>query len=153
MVILPALSTSTREIPTPAAATARMIRVTSCCRNVEGARAIGLLLRSLLIARHASLHGFLLHLRSSKLSPGGPRAGRRSRGTRRMHSGIGPQSRGSPSGASGALCPFTPSGAWPLIWVLLAETAGTAETSCPLGVCAVCAVSAANILIRGLVSQ
>src|SRR6266540_4444621 len=41
MVILPALSTSTRAIPTPAAATARIARVTSCCRNVEGARAMG----------------------------------------------------------------------------------------------------------------
>src|SRR5713101_8262670 len=40
MTILPALSISTRAICTPAAAAARMARVTSCCRNVEGARAI-----------------------------------------------------------------------------------------------------------------
>src|SRR5262245_29606517 len=43
MVILPALSTSTRAIPTPAAATALTALVTSCCRNVEGARHITLL--------------------------------------------------------------------------------------------------------------
>jgi hypothetical protein len=40
MVILPALSISTREIPTPAAATALMALVTSCCLHVEGARDI-----------------------------------------------------------------------------------------------------------------
>src|SRR5262249_27842120 len=36
----------------PAQPTALTARVTSCCRNVEGARAIGLLLRSLLMRSH-----------------------------------------------------------------------------------------------------
>jgi hypothetical protein len=36
----PVLSISTRAIPTPAAVTAFTARVTSCCRNVEGARAM-----------------------------------------------------------------------------------------------------------------
>src|SRR5215831_2664312 len=40
MTILPALSISTRAICTPAAATALTALVTSCCRNVEGARAM-----------------------------------------------------------------------------------------------------------------
>src|SRR5262249_38038741 len=41
MAILPVLSISTRAICTPAAVTALTARVTSCCRNVEGARATG----------------------------------------------------------------------------------------------------------------
>src|SRR5262249_10579495 len=36
----PALSTSTRAIPTPAATTARMALIKSCCRNVDDARAM-----------------------------------------------------------------------------------------------------------------
>src|SRR5262249_22987453 len=40
MTILPSLSISTRAICTPAAATALTALVTSCCRNVEGARAM-----------------------------------------------------------------------------------------------------------------
>src|SRR5262249_40113825 len=41
ITIFPALSISTRAICTPAAATALTALVTSCCRNVEGARAMG----------------------------------------------------------------------------------------------------------------
>src|SRR5215475_11233949 len=41
MAILPVLSISTRAICTPAAVTALTALVTSCCRNVEGARATG----------------------------------------------------------------------------------------------------------------
>src|SRR6516162_4541930 len=41
IMILPSLATSIRAISTPAAIAARMARVTSCCRNVEGARAMG----------------------------------------------------------------------------------------------------------------
>src|SRR5262249_26058705 len=40
MMIFPALSISTRAMSTPAAATALSARVTSCWRNVEGARDI-----------------------------------------------------------------------------------------------------------------
>src|ERR1700730_4117519 len=40
MAILPVLSISTRAICTPAAVTALTALVTSCCRNVEGARAM-----------------------------------------------------------------------------------------------------------------
>src|ERR1700730_4816467 len=40
IVILPALSTSILAICTPAATAAVMALVTSCCRNVEGARAM-----------------------------------------------------------------------------------------------------------------
>src|SRR5215831_2413886 len=40
ITIFPALSISMRAICTPAAATALTARVTSCCRNVEGPRAI-----------------------------------------------------------------------------------------------------------------
>src|SRR5262245_61728641 len=40
MTILPALSISTRAICTPAAVTALTALVTSCCRNVHGARAM-----------------------------------------------------------------------------------------------------------------
>src|SRR5262249_29453442 len=40
ITILPFLSTSIRAISTPAAIAARMARVTSCCRNVDGARAM-----------------------------------------------------------------------------------------------------------------
>src|SRR5262245_4343329 len=39
-MMLPSLATSIRAISTPAAIAARMARVTSCCRNVEGARAM-----------------------------------------------------------------------------------------------------------------
>src|SRR6516165_8096687 len=41
IMILPSLATSIRAISTPAAIASRMARVTSCCRNVEGARAMG----------------------------------------------------------------------------------------------------------------
>src|SRR5207245_324460 len=68
MVILPALSTSTRAIPTPAAATARMIRVTSCCRNVEGARAIGILLESVRAALAAIMRGLAVNYLVSNYS-------------------------------------------------------------------------------------
>src|SRR5262245_23262667 len=40
MMILPALSISIRAISTPAAVTAFSALVTSCCRNVDDARAI-----------------------------------------------------------------------------------------------------------------
>src|SRR6516165_3133773 len=40
ITILPVLSISTRAICTPAAVTALTALVTSCCRNVEGARGI-----------------------------------------------------------------------------------------------------------------
>src|SRR5215467_8248614 len=41
IMILPSFATSIRAISTPAAIAARMARVTSCCRNVQGARAMG----------------------------------------------------------------------------------------------------------------
>src|SRR5262245_2551273 len=51
MAIFPSFVMSIRTFSTPAARTARIARVMSACRNVEGARAMGLPLRSLLIGR------------------------------------------------------------------------------------------------------
>src|SRR5262245_34828552 len=52
MAIFPSFVMSIRTFSTPAARTARIARVMSACRNVEGARAMGLPLRSLLIGCH-----------------------------------------------------------------------------------------------------
>src|SRR5262249_536467 len=67
MAIFASFVMSIRTFSTPAARTARIARVMSACRNVEGARAMGLPLRSLLIG----------HCKSSKLSPTGPSTGGR----------------------------------------------------------------------------
>src|SRR5262249_20426342 len=46
IMILPSLATSIRAISTPAAIAARIARVTSCCRNVEGARPMATTVKS-----------------------------------------------------------------------------------------------------------
>src|SRR5262245_60443536 len=55
IMILPSLATSIRAISTPPAIAARMARVTSFCRNVEGARAMMTTAKSLQIV-HAVAH-------------------------------------------------------------------------------------------------
>src|SRR4030095_2919125 len=67
ITIFPALSISVRAICTPAAVTALTALVRSACRNVEGARAMRLQ-GNVVIGGHA--------VKSSRLSPGGPSAGR-----------------------------------------------------------------------------
>src|SRR5262249_31656593 len=63
ITIFPALSISIRAICTPAAVTALTALVTSCCRNVEGARAMA-------SYRRWSSAGRRLRGRSRKLPPG-----------------------------------------------------------------------------------
>src|SRR6476620_294022 len=70
MTILPSLAISIRPISTPAAFAALMARVTSCCRNVDGARAMTATrkpaYRSMLRARRAPT------VRWIRLSQSGP---------------------------------------------------------------------------------